>query len=311
MIDVSIVIVSYNTRRVLRDCLSSVSAGCRGVNSETFVVDNASQDDSAGMIRAEFGSIRLIENPTNVGFAAANNQALNLAGGRYVVLLNPDTVLGPGSITTLVRFMDGRPAAGYCGPRLVNGDRSHQPSSRRFPSVFTPAFAMLGLDRRWPTSRHSGSLHGEHGDRGRFRADWLSGACLMVRRAAIEQVGLLDEGFFMYFEETDWCHRMAEAGWEGWYLGDAEVVHLGGQSVSHGDEAKPFSGDHPVHWIRSSRRYKRRYFGWSGMVISEVLLVLLYVLIWMRHRWRTGECSVRKARTASAALHHLLASSQA
>lgn len=306
MIDLTIVIVSFNTHDLIRDCLSSLDVGCDGVTVETMVVDNASTDGSSEMIRGEFPQVRLLANHLNMGFAAANNVALRLAKGRYVVLLNPDTRVHPGALSKLASFMDRTPSAGYCGPRLVNEDGSHQPSARRFPTILSAAYALVGLTRRFPRSRHTLNLHSIQGDTECFRADWLCGACLMVRSDCIRQTGFLDQGFFLYFEETDWCRKMAREAWEGWYVGSAEVVHLGGQSIAHNDNVRPFSGDHPVHWVKSSRRYMRRYYGWSGMVVSELLQIALYVLIWLRHCWRRSLTSRVKTRTAAAAIRYLV-----
>jgi len=306
VIDASVVIVSYNTRDLLRDCLGSVSAGCGDLRTETFVVDNASPDGSCDMVAQEFPAVRLVRNPCNAGFAAANNIVLRKAAGRYVVLLNPDTVLSAGALPELMRFMDATPAAGYCGPRLLNADGSHQPSARRFPTTLSGAFAMLSLGHHRPNSRHALDLHRMHGDRSRFRTDWLTGACLVVRTEAMRQVGDLNEGFFMYFEETDWCRRMASAGWEGWYVPSAEVVHLGGASVGLNETEAPFFGNHPSYWVSSRCRYMRRHHGVVGMLICESLDVALYAALWLRHRWRATPESRLKARRASTALRHLL-----
>ena len=305
MIDASIIIVSYNTRGLLQDCLVSVPSGCTGLSTETFVVDNASSDGSAEMVGTEFPSVRLLCNVGNRGFAFANNLALRQASGRYVVLLNPDTTLQTNALTELVRFMDDTPAAGYCGPRLLNDNGSHQPSARRFPTVLSAAFSLLGLAHRYPGSRHALNLHALHGHRARFRADWMTGACLMVRSELLRRVGLLDEGYFLYFEETDWCRRMSSAGWEGWYVPSAEVIHLGGQSVVHASEVRPFSGDHPLYWVNSSSRYMRRHHGMAGMTLSRTMQIALYSLIWLRHCWRHSVESRGKARCAAAAVRHL------
>jgi hypothetical protein len=224
-----------------------------------------------------------------------------------VVLLNPDTVVRPDALARLVQFMDANPSAGYCGPKLLNEDGSLQPSARRFPTVLSASYAILDLQRRYPRSRHTLDLHPVLDYHKPQPADWMTGACLLVRRAAIDQVGPLDDGYFMYFEETDWCRRMARAGWQGWYVPDAEVVHLGGRSVVHETELRPFSGDHPVHWVHSNRRYLRRHVGMLGMFLAAAIEVGLYGLIWMRHAWRRGERSRNKARTAAAALQHLMA----
>ncbi len=308
MTDLSIVVVSYNTRELLHRCLDSLEAGCEEMRTETFVVDNASRDDSADMVEHDFPRVTLIRNDRNAGFAAANNLALERAAGRHVVLLNSDTVVRPGALGELVRFMDDTPKAGYCGPRLLNPDGTHQPSAKRFPTVFSGGFAMLSFSRKYPVSRHALDLHAQHGDAERFRADWLTGACLVVRADAMRRVGPLDDGFFMYFEETDWCKRMHAAGWEGWYVPSAEVVHYGGGSVGIDRMQAPFFGNHPVYWIASRRRFMRRYYGLAGVALSEAVDMGLYAALWMRHRWRSSPESRLKAQRASQALRHLVRS---
>lgn len=307
MTDLDVVIVSYNTRQLLDHCLRSLPAACHGIKVLTYVVDNASRDGSAEMVEREHPAVRLIRNSDNKGFAHANNAALGQCSGRYVVLLNPDTIVRPGALSRLVQFMDETPSAGYCGPKLLNEDGSLQPSARRFPTVLSAAYAILDLQRRRPLSRHTLEMHAVLDLTGPAPVDWMTGACLLVRRAAIDQVGLLDDGYFMYFEETDWCRRMARAGWQGWYVPDAEVVHFGGRSVVHESELRPFSGDHPVHWVRSSRRYMRRNLGIAGMCLSAAIEVGLYGMIWSRHVWRREQRSRDKARTAAAALQYLMA----
>lgn len=304
--DLSIIIVSYNTCGLLRDCLRSLPAGIRTCRYESFVVDNASRDGSAEMVEQEFPNARLIRNPLNGGFAQANNLALKEATGRYLLLLNSDTIVHDGAFEALLAFMDEHPQAGYCGPKLLNGDGTHQPSAGRFPTVFSTAFSMLGLRRRFPRSRHTLDLHELHGEDEPFRAGWVTGAALLVRREAYAQVGPLDDGYFMYFEETDWCRRMAAAGWEGWYVPDARITHFGGRSVEHESDIRPFSGDHPVHWARSRRRYMRRWHGVIGAAVSIGLEIVLYGLIWLKHRWRAAPRSQKKAQVAAASIDYLL-----
>jgi len=273
---------------------------------EVLVVDNNSQDGSCEAVAEEFPHVRLIRNSMNVGFAAANNQALRDAKGRYLLLLNSDTIVYPGAFRELIRFMDQHTAAGYCGPKLVNSDGTLQPSARRFPTLLSRTFSMTGLAQRYTASRHCLDLHGHHQDFAPFTADWLTGACLMVRRQAYEQVGLLDESYFMYFEETDWCRRMAQDGWEGCYLPAAKVMHLGGQSVCSERDDRVFSGDHPLYWVNSHRYYMRRHFGVGGMMFSEAIQIFLYVLLYLRYCWRNNDRSRSKARCASNSLRYLL-----
>ncbi len=302
--DASIVIVSFNTRELLRECLRSMESGCEGSVTEVFVVDNCSSDGSAEMVRTEFANVQLLKNRTNAGFAAANNRAMQVATGRYVVLLNSDTYLRDAAITMLVQFMDSHPQAGYCGPRLLNPDGTLQSSARRFPTPLSSSFSLLGWDRRYPHSRHTLDLHRLHEEHEAFRADWVSGACLVVRTSAIPKAGMLDDGFFLYFEETDWCRKMALSGYEGWYVPSAEVLHHGGQSVNAAQADAGSCGDHPLHWAHSRRRYMRRYYGTIGLMLDGTLHAFFQCLRWARHCWRRDDQSRSKARCAAAALGH-------
>lgn len=307
MHDLSIVIVSYNTRELLEECLDSVEMTRQDLALEVFVVDNASRDDSCAMVASKFPHVKLIGNDHNAGFAAANNQALEQAEGRHVMLLNSDTVVRPGALATLVRFMDDHPEVGYCGPKLVNGDGSHQPSARRFLTLWTGWYLTTGRAVRYPDSPHAPDLHVSRGCDHTFPADWMTGAALVVRRSAMEQVGLLDAGFFMYFEEMEWCQRLARANWQGWYVAEAEILHWGGQSVGEQQADEPFSGNHPGYWVHSRRRYERKAHGWLGMLICEGMDIGLHAAIWLRHRGSSNAESQRKARRAAKRIRYLLA----
>lgn len=218
MPDLSVIIVNWNTRALLADCLNSVAAGAGSLAVETVVVDNASGDDSAAMVRARFPLVRLIENAANEGFARANNQGLRASTGRYQLLLNSDTVVWPDALARMTAFMDAHPRVGALGAELRNPDGSLQPSWAAFPSLLSEISGRnFRVRRPYPGSEA-------------FRVDWVGGACLMVRREAADQVGLLDEAIFMYTEETDWCYRLARGGWEIVYLPGACVTHLGGGS---------------------------------------------------------------------------------
>jgi len=307
-VNLSTIIVSYNTRDLLRDCLASLEEGCRSLTTEIFVVDNRSSDGSADMVAERFGDVILIRNDANLGFAAANNRALDRARGEFLLLLNPDTVVRPGALTELVRFLRQEPKAGYCGPRLVNLDGSHQPSAMRFPTLLSPVvnLPMLGWTGRFPASRHTPNLHLTRGSEEPFRSDWLVGACLLVRSEAARQVGPLDPGFFMYWEEIDWCRRMADRGWTGWYVPSSEVLHLQGSSVTGTQGAELFRGRHPHHYIRGQRRYLRRHLGLPAMVGSVLLQILLYGLIWLRNGRLFRDRTPEKARTAASSIRYLL-----
>jgi len=217
----SIIIVNWNTRQLLLDCLSSIACSGPPDGIEIWVVDNASTDGSAEAVRAAFPDVRLIVNRGNVGFAAANNQAIAASRGELVLLLNSDTLVLPGALAQLARFMEHHPSVGIAGARLLNRDRTLQPSWAKFPSLWSELAGRNQRSRR-PFATGDGSTA--------FAVDWVGGACLMIRRPAIEQIGMLDDNFFMYAEEMDWCYRARQAGWEVCYCPAPEVIHLGGQS---------------------------------------------------------------------------------
>lgn len=224
--DLSIVIVSYNVRDLLAECLRSLQSAASNLSLQVFVVDNASRDGSAEMVRADFAGVTLVANLDNRGFAAANNQALACATGRYWLLLNPDTEIRAGALETLVAFMGEHPRAGVCGPRLVYGDGTLQHSAFGFPSLAQVYLDLFPSNWRLAESRLNGRYPRSWYARGvPFPIDHPLGACLMVRAEAVAQVGLLDEGYFIYAEEVDWCMRFKRAGWEIWCVPAAEIVH--------------------------------------------------------------------------------------
>ena len=234
----SIVIVSFNTRQLLKECLDSVYASLAESTlvSEVIIVDNASRDGSAAAVRERFPQVRLIANEDNRGFAAANNQALKTIGygigdtypssPKYAMLLNPDTIVGENALTTLVRFMDANPEAGACGARLLHSDGSFQHSAFAFPTLFQIFLDFFSINYRLTDSRLNGRYPRRLYQAGKpFPIDHPLGAALMVRREAIEQVGLLNERFFIYCEEIDWCLRIKAAGWSTWCVPEAQIVH--------------------------------------------------------------------------------------
>jgi len=231
-LDLSVIIVNWNVKDLLRECLKSLYAATRGIAFEVFVVDNASTDGSSQMVQGEFPQVHLIENTANLGFARANNQAIRLSQGRHVLLLNPDTVVLPDALTRMVRFADSHLQIGAIGPRILrpNGAVDFR-CARRFPSLTSELWEKTGLATRFPNSRIFGEHlmgHWDHKD-GR-PVDLLTGACLMARREVIDRVGLMDEDFFLYGEDVDWCYRIKRAGWQVFYYADVGIIHFGGQS---------------------------------------------------------------------------------
>lgn len=237
LIDVSVVIVNWNTRELLRGCLSSLLDHVDSLQIETIVVDNGSGDGSAAMVAREFPWVCLLTNTRNLGFAAANNQGMSRAHGGYLLLLNSDTVVLPGALQRMIHFMDEHPHVGALGPRLLNADGSLQSSARDFSRPGRDALAILEVER-WPlvgtiarrNMRRRSAYWSDH--QPTREVDWAMGACLLLRRDALEQVGLLDDAYFFFAEEMDLCYRLRQQGWPVVFLADAEIVHLGGQSAS-------------------------------------------------------------------------------
>lgn len=223
--DLSIVIVSYNTREMLRDCLFALPAATQDLKTEVFVVDNASPDSSAEMVRTDFPELRLIANASNPGFARANNQALHLSSGRYVLILNPDTVPEAGSLTLLLRFLEAHPDVGAVGPKLLNTDGSLQRNGRTFPTPFREFLGHTGLRSFLRGSRGPGWEYGRSDFDIESDTDTVTGACMMLPRSVMDRVGMLDEEFFMFYEEVEWCWRIKHAGLRVVYLPQARVVH--------------------------------------------------------------------------------------
>jgi GT2 family glycosyltransferase len=224
----SIVIVTWNTRDLLARCLESIFADSPIDGVEVFVVDNASSDGSAAMVRKRFPQIYLIENEINIGFARANNQALRQCQGRYWMLLNPDVEVKAGAIQALVSFFDGHSKVGAVGPRVLNPDGSLQLSCSPAPTLFRETLRLM----HGPGVRSDGYYPMHMWEQKLPRqVDILLGACLFLRRQAIDQIGLLDEDYFIYSEEVDLCTRLNKAGWELYWVPQAEIIHYGGQST--------------------------------------------------------------------------------
>jgi N-acetylglucosaminyl-diphospho-decaprenol L-rhamnosyltransferase len=252
--DLSVVVVSWNVRDLLRRCLLSIAP--TGGSCEIIVVDNGSTDGSPEMVRAEFPHVRLIANPDNRGFTAANNQGLAAAHGRYLLLLNPDAELTGDALATMAAYLDDHPAAGALGPQLRYPDGSLQSSRRRFPTFATALVESTVIQEWWRDNRILRRYYmAETPDDVTQPVDWLVGACLLVRRQVYEQVGGLDEGFFMYSEELDWCRRIKAAGWEIVYLPSAVVVHHEGKSSEQVVAARH------IYFQSSKVRYFRKHHG--------------------------------------------------
>lgn len=291
-IDLSIVIVNWNVRELLQRCLDSIldraspmadTPGAwwfgldrqKTLSGEILVVDSASTDGSASMVRQSFAGVRLISSPTNLGYTGGNNLGMAESRGRYVLLLNPDTELLGDALAAMVLYMEGNPKVGALGPQLVWPDGRVQSSRRRFPSLYT-AFVESPLPQE---------LFPDHAELRRYRmldraddatgeVDWVTGACILIRRQVFEQVGMLDNGYFMYSEELDWQKRIRTAGWAVVYLHSAQVVHHGGSS------SKQVSALTHERFGRSKVRYFRKHHGRLAGEMVRWWLLVNYALEW-------------------------------
>ena len=310
--DLSIVIVSWNVRDFLQKCLLSIyppgshdaasqsespplSFDIDSFGIETIVVDNASADDSVEMVRQAFPQVILIANADNRGFTGGINQGIVASRGRYVLLLNPDTEVLDDALARMVAHVDAHPDVGVLGPMLLNPDGSVQSSRRRFPTLATAFLESTPLQSWFPRHRLLCDYYvQDKPDDAIAEVDWVTGACLLARREALDQVGLLDDGYFMYSEELDWCYRAKAAGWKVVYFPEAQVIHYGGQSS---EQVKAFQ---IIYFNRSKIRYFRKYHGAlvAALLRAFLLINYSYQLFTETVKWLVGhKRPLRRQRT--------------
>ena len=287
MVDLTVIIVSWNVHDLLRRCLRTLTPALSlgGRQSEVIVVDNASTDGSPEMVAAEFPWVQLIRNAENRGFTAANNQGLAVSQGRALLLLNPDTEVVGEALATMVEYMETHPHVGALGPQLRYPDGSLQSSRRRFPTLATALVESTVVQEWWHDNRVMRRYFmADTPDDAVQPVDWVVGACLMVRREAFEQVGGLDEGYFMYSEEMDWCHRIKDAGWEVIYLPTATVIHHEGKSSEQVVPARH------IYFQSSKVRYFRKVHGpvQGELVRAFLLATYLYQVVREGLKWLVG-----------------------
>ena len=261
----SIIIVSWNTVRLLEDCLASILANPPTSTFEIWVVDNTSTDGSPAMVRARFPQAHLIENRENVGFARANNQAIQRCTGKYLLLLNPDTLVESGALQALVDFLDKNSEAGAAGARILNPDGSLQISSWPRPTLSRELWRLFHLDSLLPYAEYTLTKWETHQVQ---EVDVLLGACVLLRKDVLVQVGLLDEDYFMYSEEVDLCYRIQRAGWRLFWVPQAEVIHFGGQSTQQ-VPTQMF-----LNLYHGKIKYFRKHYGWLATQIYKLILMI-------------------------------------
>ncbi|MBM9520177.1 glycosyltransferase family 2 protein [Desulforhopalus vacuolatus] len=268
---VSVIIVSYNTREILARCLQDLFDKSGEEEMEVFVVDNDSADDSAEMVAKKFPQIHLIVNRENCGFAAANNQAWERAGGEFILLLNPDAYIRQNAVRNVRKFLESHSDCGLCGGRLVNLDGDLDPSARRFPNAWYKLLTVSGISARLPGSTffnrcNFGGFPHDHP----IEVDWVPGTFTMYRRQLLEKIGFFDERFYIYYEETDLCLRAKRASWKVFFTPDAEVLHIGGAcSKTRTDkEYDPAASQILIFRMRSEWLYFRKNYGLAAVLVN-------------------------------------------
>ncbi|MDQ4078270.1 MAG: glycosyltransferase family 2 protein [Chloroflexota bacterium] len=282
-VTLSVIIVSWNTRELLRRCLASLEAGRGDLALEVIVVDNGSHDGTPEMVRDEFPQVMLLEPGINLGFAGGNNWGLSQATGQWLLLLNPDTEVIGDALSTLVSFLQMHPSIGAVGPQIFYANSSRQITCHRFPSPFTLFFASTPLHPYIRPALRWYYMEDQPIDQP-HPVDWLSGAALLVRREVYEMVGGFDERFFMYFEETDWQRRIKAAGWSVWYLPDATIRHH--EDASSGQVVAL----RHIRFNQSRLYYTEKWHGTRLAALLRFWLLFLFMVEWLKEaaKWLLG-----------------------
>ncbi len=286
----SIIIVSYNTKNILKNCLDSIFNKIKEINFEVWVVDNASTDGSVGMIKKEFPKVNIIENKKNVGFAGANNQTIKKANGQYIFLLNPDTIILDENIKEIIKFMDDHQQAGACGPLVLNKNGTMQKQCKRgFPDFWNSFTYYSGLWKLFPNNKWWKKTFGgyfllDKPDDKICEVDCLSGAAMIFRKEIFNKVGLLSEDYFMYWEDIDICYRIKQEGYKIYFVPLSKVMHIGGAG---GTKIQPYKnikyfyrGGYIFYkkFIAEKHNFFINFLYYVGIGFSFVLKVLINLL---------------------------------
>jgi GT2 family glycosyltransferase len=274
--DVTVVLVSYNTVHLLEKVLAAIDTARNGLSSQVIVVDNASIDGSGELLMHKYPQVELIANQTNIGFARANNQAVTCVRGRYVLLLNTDAFVSPDTLHKTIGFMDANPRCGVLGVKLIGRGGLLQPSCRYFPTPWNLFLASTGIARFLPRARLVDDMSWDH--KSIRECDWVPGCYYLVRREVIDQVGLFDPRYFLYYEEVDHCRRVRKAGWSVFYYPFTEVVHIGGESAASEGPLTTAGRQITALKIESELLYFRKHYGLGGLVSAVLLATVSDVL---------------------------------
>jgi GT2 family glycosyltransferase len=267
-VDLSIIIVNYNVRHFLEQCLGSLKKASGRIKCEIIVVDNNSADGSCSMVSSRFPEAFLIRNSSNLGFAAGCNQGIKISKGKYILLLNPDTVVEEDTFDKCINFMEMHPEAGATGVKMINGSGRLLPESKRaFPTPLTAFFKMSGLSAIFPGSRFFNRYYLGHLDSSKTsEADILSGAFMLIRREAIEKTGPLDESYFMYGEDIDLSYRLTRTGYKNYYFPETRIIHYKGESTRRSDL------NYLIYFYRAMLIFIRKHFTGNGYLVLRILL---------------------------------------
>jgi len=265
----SICIVNFNAKEYLRKCLESIYATSSKESFEIIVVDNASSDGSQEMIEQNFKKVRLIKNSENLGFAKANNQALKASNGEYLFVLNNDTIVSNNSLDILIKFMKEHPEVGACGPKILNADGTIQHQCKRgFPTPWNSLSYFLKLDKLFPKSKLFGGYLLTYLDSEKIQeVNSLSGAAMLVKDKIIKEVGYMDENYYLYADDIDWCYRIKKAGWKIYYLPEAQIIHYGGKG---GTAKKPYRNIY--YFYRTAFLFYRKHLAKSYLFLINWLV---------------------------------------
>jgi GT2 family glycosyltransferase len=296
-IDLSIIIVNWNTKQLLLNCIASIYRTVHQASFEIIMVDNGSTDGSVEAVSQTYPAVKVIANAANQGFAKANNAALERMSGRYAVLLNSDTILKESALDKMYDFMEHHPQAGMCGPQLLNENSSKQNSVGDFPTLLTE-FVSKRLIRILFPERYRQAFKSKNAEfNGPSEVDFIVGACMVVRKVAMDEAGMLDEDYFFLYEEVDWCFRMKKAGWLVYHLPDVAIYHLGGQSMKE-INLRARTESWRSRYLFFNKNLKHSLLAWYGLLLlgfgqnlyqflvyTLLNLVTLFSLKRLRRRW--------------------------
>lgn len=279
--ELSIIIVNWNTKKLLSNCLDSIAKNIDGISKELFVVDNNSTDGSQIFIKENYSYVNLIENTENLGFSKANNIALRKAVGKYLLLLNSDTVVEPSAISLMIDFLEKNPSTGMVGPKLLNSDGTIQPACRRsIPNPKVAFYRITGLSKLLPGNKEFAKYNLTFKSSEELQeVEAISGACMMIKKKTMDEIGLLDEDFFMYGEDIDWCYRLGQKGWKIYYIPCARVIHRHRASSERRRFKSTLNFYHAMYIFYKKHFSNRKNFIMNFFVIIGISIFAVFSLL--------------------------------